>query len=534
MRPDEASPTRLQEALGSKYHVLRWIGGGGMAQVYLARNRTTGGLFAVKVLSEQLAGDESVVARFLQEARTSAALSGHPNIVSIFDVGQFENTHYIIMQYVEGEDLKTYLKRRGKLAPEEAARIVEQVADALVFAHSHMVVHRDLKPSNVKIQNSGRIVVLDFGIAKAGDAPTQLTTAGQRVGTPYYMSPEYFATGECDGRSDLYSLGIVFFELLTGYRPFDGDSVQEIEAAHRSRPAPSPCQLEPSVPEAFGRVVLRLLEKRPEHRYQNASELIADIRQAIGTGATAGSRTEAAPPPPESVAPAPAAPEATSAAPEATSAAPEATSAALRKRTLAPALAIAGALIVVVAGGFFFRSMRAGAEQNGERSADVPRTSTSQSGGTRPGGDGTVQVEATTVANTAYKAFCDQTGHPYPEPLPNDPNYFYAKPEAPVLNVSYDDAAAFANWAGKRLPSAPEWDKAHPSSGSGPAVAEWTSTAYTPSDADTEAFRKLAGAAPRGDWRVIKGEAPLPGLPSQSQPRGIAIGFRCVKDAARR
>jgi hypothetical protein len=180
------------------------------------------------------------------------------------------------------------------------------------------------------------------------------------------------------------------------------------------------------------------------------------------------------------------------------------------------------------------RSMRAGAEQNGERSADVPRTSTSQSGGTRPGGDGTVQVEATTVANTAYKAFCDQTGHPYPEPLPNDPNYFYAKPEAPVLNVSYDDAAAFANWAGKRLPSAPEWDKARPSSGSGPAVAEWTSTAYTPSDADTEAFRKLAGAAPRGDWRVIKGEAPLPGLPSQSQPRGIAIGFRCVKDAARR
>ena len=295
MKPTEGNPSRLQEALGSKYQVLRWIGGGGMAQVYLARNRTTGGLFAVKVLADQLSGEETIVARFLQEARTSAALSGHPNIVSIFDVGQFENTHYIIMQYVEGEDLKAYLKRRGKLPPEEAARIVEQIAEALVFAHSRMVVHRDLKPSNVKIQNSGRVVVLDFGIAKAGDTPSQLTTAGQRVGTPYYMSPEHFVTGSCDARSDLYSLGVVFFELLTGRRPFDGDSIQEIEGAHRTRPAPSPCEVDASVPEAYGRMVLRLLEKRPEDRYQSAAELIADIRQTIGSG-TAETAIPARPP----------------------------------------------------------------------------------------------------------------------------------------------------------------------------------------------------------------------------------------------
>ncbi len=225
----------LEKALDSKYQVLRWIGGGGMAQVYLARHRMTGGMFAVKVLSEYLAQDESIVERFIQEARTAAALSGHPNIVPIFDVGEQEDLHYLIMQYVDGEDLKTYLGRKGKLMPAEAARIIEQIADALSFAHARRVIHRDLKPSNIRMDRSGRAMVLDFGIAKAGETPTLLTATGQRVGTPQYMAPERFMGSECDQRSDLYSLGIVFYELVTGIRPFDGDTIGAIEVAQMSK-----------------------------------------------------------------------------------------------------------------------------------------------------------------------------------------------------------------------------------------------------------------------------------------------------------
>ncbi len=496
MKPGEADLSRLQEALGSKYHVLRWIGGGGMAQVYLARNRATGGLFAVKVLAAHLSGEDALVARFLQEARTSAALSGHPKIVSIFDVGQHEETHYILMQYVEGEDLKAYLKRSGKLPAGEAAGIVEQIAEALVFAHSRRVVHRDLKPSNIKVQNTGRVVVLDFGIAKAGDAPSQLTTAGQRVDTPHYMSPEHFASGTCDARSDLYSLGVVFFELLTGRRPFEGDTIQEIELAHRTAPAPSPRDFDAAVPEAFERIVLRLLAKAPEDRYQSADELMSDLRQAMGGGPREATVAENAPAHPE-----PAVQETPPAAGPAPAARPG------RGRFIA--IAGTAALLAAVAAGLYLRSTGSPAEENA--AAVEP------------------SARKTVVTNTAYKAFCDETGHPYPEAPLGDPNYFYARPEAPVLNVTYRDAAAFAKWSGGRLPTAEEWDGDAEAPGSA-AAAEWTATPFSPSAADAEAFRKLAGADAHGDWYVVRGKAPLGGLPSESPPRGVAVGFRLVKE----
>jgi hypothetical protein len=174
------------------------------------------------------------------------------------------------------------------------------------------------------------------------------------------------------------------------------------------------------------------------------------------------------------------------------------------RRLTAPLIAIAGALLVAAAAGLFYGSARTGEE---------------------PGG-ASFQVDPAAVRNTDYKAFCDETGHPYPEAPPDDPNYFYSRPEAPVLNVTHKDAAAFAGWAGKRLPSASEWDGIS----GGAAIAEWTSTPFTPSSDDIEAFRKLAGAEPQGEWFVVKGGAPLPGLPSESRPRGLAVGFRCVKD----
>jgi serine/threonine protein kinase len=166
-----------------------------------------------------LAQEERIVARFVQEARTAATLSGHPNIVPIFDIGEQNGLYFLIMQYVEGEDLSKHLKRRRKLTPKEAAKIVCQVADALVWASGKGVVHRDLKPSNLYLDQNDRVMVLDFGISKAADVPSPLTFATERLGTTYYMSPEQIRGENCDVRSDLYSLGVVFFELLSGRKP---------------------------------------------------------------------------------------------------------------------------------------------------------------------------------------------------------------------------------------------------------------------------------------------------------------------------
>ncbi len=244
-----------------------------MAEVYLARHRLHGGLFAVKVLNESLANEPRIVERFLQEARTAATLSGHPNIVSIFDIGEGGGLHYIIMPYIGGEDLRRYLEREGRLPEPEAAFVVAEVAEALVWAASKGIVHRDLKPGNIRLDPSGRVIVLDFGIAKAGDQPLGLTVAGERPGTPYYMSPEQIRGEVCDQRSDLYTLGVIFFELLSGKRPFDGDSYRAIEDGHLFGAVPA-LDTDPGCHA----IISRLLQKNPDDRYQSARDLVADLR----------------------------------------------------------------------------------------------------------------------------------------------------------------------------------------------------------------------------------------------------------------
>lgn len=278
MATREQTQQLLGAAIGEKYDVMQWIGGGGMAWVYLARHRLHGGFCAVKVLAEHLAQDPGIVEQFLQEARTAANLDGHPNVVRIVDIGENEGLHYLIMQYVEGEDLATYLQRAGRLTPQETIYAGAQIADGLRWAHSKGVIHRDLKPANVRIDTQGRLIVLDFGIAKIGSMPTALTQMGFKVGTPYYMAPEHIRGQPIDRRADLYALGVMMYEMVIGKRPFGGETNEAIWHAHVSTPPPVPQEVDPAVPQPLSHIILHLLQKDPEKRYQSADKLIEHLK----------------------------------------------------------------------------------------------------------------------------------------------------------------------------------------------------------------------------------------------------------------
>jgi serine/threonine-protein kinase len=272
------SDTLIGTLFDGRYQVVRKLGAGGMANVYLAEDQELGRPVAIKILNDRHAGDEQFVERFRREAKNAAALS-HPNIVSIYDRGEAEGTYYIAMEYLDGRSLKELIVQRGPAPITVSVEYARQILSALRFAHRHGIVHRDIKPHNVLVDAEGRVKVTDFGIARAG--VSQMTEAGSIVGTAQYLSPEQARGTDVDQRSDLYSLGIVLYELLTGTLPFNGDTPVEIAMKHLSTIPEAPSAKRPDVPRDLDLIVTRALAKDPDDRYQSAEEMNADLERFL-------------------------------------------------------------------------------------------------------------------------------------------------------------------------------------------------------------------------------------------------------------
>jgi eukaryotic-like serine/threonine-protein kinase len=284
------SDTLLNTLFDGRYRIVRKLGTGGMANVYLAEDEVLGRRVAIKILNDRHAGDDQFVERFRREAKNAASLS-HPNIVSIYDRGEAEGTYYIAMEYLDGRSLKELIVARGPAPVNVAIDYARQILGAIRFAHRHGIVHRDIKPHNVLVDAEGRLKVTDFGIARAG--VSQMTEAGSIIGTAQYLSPEQAKGAPVDQTSDLYSVGVVLYELLTGVVPFSGDTPVEIAMKHLSSMPEPPSAKRAEVPRDLDLVVLRALAKDPADRYQSAEEMDADLAR-VARGAAVSPATEEA------------------------------------------------------------------------------------------------------------------------------------------------------------------------------------------------------------------------------------------------
>lgn len=265
--------------LAGRYKIIERIGGGGMALVYKAQDILLNRNVAIKVLRQQFVHDEEFIRRFRREAQSAASLS-HSNVVSIYDVGQEEDVHYIVMEYIEGQNLNEIIKERAPLQVEEAVRIATQICDALGHAHHNQIIHRDIKPHNILIGRNGRVKVTDFGIARAVTSTT-ITQTGSVVGSVHYFSPEHakgVVTGE---KSDLYSLGIVLYQMLTARLPFLGESPISVALKHLQEEFDEPREVNPLIPQSVENIILKSMRKNPEERYQSAEEMMDDLETCL-------------------------------------------------------------------------------------------------------------------------------------------------------------------------------------------------------------------------------------------------------------
>ena len=267
------------QKINDRYEIVKLIGEGGMANVYLAIDTILNRKVAIKVLRGDLAGDEKFIRRFQREAMSASNLS-HPNIVEVYDVGEEDGNHYIVMEYIEGKTLKQLIQKRGALTVPEVIDIMTQLTDGIAHAHDAYIIHRDIKPQNILILDNGLVKITDFGIAVAINA-TQLTQTNSVMGSVHYLPPEQASGKGATIKSDIYSLGIVMYELLTGSVPFKGDNAVEIALKHMKEKIPSLRKQNPLIPQSIENIVLKATAKNPKNRYDNVREMHDDIVHAL-------------------------------------------------------------------------------------------------------------------------------------------------------------------------------------------------------------------------------------------------------------
>ena len=263
--------------IGERYEIVGKIGTGGMADVYKGKDHKLNRYVAIKVLKPEFREDTKFIKKFQTEAQSAAGLT-HPNIVNVFDVGNDEGVYYIVMELIEGITLKDYISKKGKLSIKEATSIAIQVSMGLEAAHSHGIVHRDVKPQNIIISTDGKVKVTDFGIARAASSNT---ISSNVMGSVHYSSPEQVRGGYSDEKSDIYSLGITLYEMVTGVVPFDGDTTVAIAIKHLQEEMIPPSTYTPELPFSLERIIEKCTQKSVDRRYRNMSEVIADLKHSL-------------------------------------------------------------------------------------------------------------------------------------------------------------------------------------------------------------------------------------------------------------
>ena len=265
--------------INDRYQIIKSIGEGGMANVYLAIDVILDRKVAIKILRGDLSNDDKFIRRFQREALSASSLS-HPNIVEMYDVGEDDGNYYIVMEYINGQTLKQLLKKRGSLTCAEAVDIMLQLTDGIAHAHDSYIIHRDLKPQNIMIQDDGQIKITDFGIAMALNS-TQLTQTNSVMGSVHYLPPEQANGKGSTIKSDIYSMGILFYELLTGILPFKGDNAVEIALKHMKEPIPSIRKQKASIPQSIENIILKATAKNPKNRYKDVREMYNDLKVCL-------------------------------------------------------------------------------------------------------------------------------------------------------------------------------------------------------------------------------------------------------------